>query len=96
MNCLSKLAFVSVAIGLLIGCSIPSAQADSWDRYHRRLNREMQRQYWNSYYRPYPAYPYNPYYVSPYASPYPGFVVNPYPRRDGVSTAIRILRELGM
>ncbi len=106
-----KLALVGLAVGLTIGCTIP-AQADDDSRYRkwykRNYGHDVSWRYRNPYYStvapnygavapmPYNPYPYNPYYVSPYASPYPGYVVNPYPRRDGVSTAVRILRSIGM
>lgn len=96
----SKLAFVAIAIGMTISCSIP-AQADDWRHhgYYRDRGRHLGYRYNNPYYGATYPVPYNPYYVSPYASPYPGYVVNPYPvypRRDGVDTAVRILRSIGL
>lgn len=91
----SKLAFVAMAIGMTIAASLP-AQADDWRHVYRR---NLGWRYGNPYYGAVYPYPYNPYYVSPYASPYPGYVVNPYPyryRRDGVDTAVRILRSIGL
>ncbi|MBX9878808.1 MAG: hypothetical protein K2Y22_10160 [Candidatus Obscuribacterales bacterium] len=93
----SKLAFVAVTIGMTIVAGLP-ALADDWRHYYRH-GRSFGYRYGNPYYGAAYPYPYNPYYVSPYASPYPGYVLDPYPyryRRDGVDTAVRILRSIGL
>lgn len=91
----SKLAFVAIAIGMTIASSLPAFADRDWRWYRRHAGFR----YGNPYYGAAYPYPYNPYYVSPYASPYPGYVIDPYPyryRRDGVDTAVRILRSIGL